>query len=125
MDAEIQFENVAFQYKDDEEPAPTVSDESTSTGEPPAPQAPSPVLFQGLDLALPRAVVSFIGQNGTGKSTLLLLASGRLLPTEGRVLIRGRDSRELTDEADRQSLVSFVYQNMEFETDQPIGELLR
>ena len=125
MDAEIRFEGVSFRYADDEEPAPSASGEPIPSGDEPAPQAPSPVLFRGLDLELPPGVVSFIGQNGTGKSTLLLLASGRLLPTEGRVLIRGRDSRELTDESDRQSLVSFVYQNMEFETEQPIGELLR
>jgi ABC-type cobalamin/Fe3+-siderophores transport system ATPase subunit len=66
-----------------------------------------------------------VGQNGTGKSTFLLLASGRILPTSGRVLIRGRDTRELGDEQERQSIVSFIYQNMEFESEEPIGELLK
>lgn len=82
-------------------------------------------VFTGLDLELPPGIVSLVGQNGTGKSTLLLLASGRLVPTGGSVTIRGVDTRELKNESDRQMLVSFVYQNMEFETDEPIGHLLR
>jgi ABC-type cobalamin/Fe3+-siderophores transport system ATPase subunit len=54
----------------------------------------------------------------------MLLAAGSLLPTEGRVLLRGTDTRELRDEEERHRLVSFIYQNMEFETEQPIGDLL-
>src|SRR5512136_1530592 len=101
MGPEIVFQGVSFRYpegKDD--------------------------VFTGLDLELPPGIVSLVGQNGTGKSTLLLLASGRLLPTEGRVLVRGTDTRELVDEQRRQALVSFVYQNMEFESEEPIGDLL-
>jgi ABC-type cobalamin/Fe3+-siderophores transport system ATPase subunit len=81
-------------------------------------------IFAGLDFELPPGIVSLVGQNGTGKSTLLLLAAGRLLPTEGHVLIHGVDTRTLQTEADRQRLVSFIYQNMEFETDEPIATLL-
>jgi iron complex transport system ATP-binding protein len=102
MDPEIVFDKVSYRYPE------TDND-----------------VFTELDLALPPGIVSLVGQNGTGKSTLLLLASGRLLPTGGRVLIRGRDTRELTDEKEREDLVSFVYQNMEFETEEPIGDLLR
>ncbi len=101
MEPEIVFEEVSFRYPDGD-------------GD----------IFTGLDLALPRGIVSLVGQNGTGKSTLLLVASGRLLPTHGRVLIRGRDTRDLQDEAERQKLVSFIYQNMEFDTEEPIGRLL-
>lgn len=82
-------------------------------------------IFTGLDLELPPGSVSLVGQNGTGKSTLLLLASGRVLPTKGRVLIRGVDTRSLEEEADRQRLVSFIYQNIEFETEEQIGQLLK
>jgi ABC-type cobalamin/Fe3+-siderophores transport system ATPase subunit len=102
MSSEIVFEHVTFRYPETDRD-----------------------VFSGLDLELPSGLVSLVGQNGTGKSTLLLLASGRLLPTEGRVLIRGVDTRTLSDESARQALVSFIYQNMEFETDEPIGELLR
>ena len=102
MIPEVVFENVRFRYDDGDED-----------------------IFIGLDLQLPPGIVSLVGQNGTGKSTLLLLASGRLLPSEGRVLIRGTDTRDFGEEAERQKLVSFIYQNMEFETEEPIGHLLR
>ena len=102
MTPEIVFQGVRFRYPDGKED-----------------------VFTGLDLELPAGIVSLVGQNGTGKSTLLLLASGRLFPGEGRVLIRGKDTRELAEESERQKLVSFIYQNMEFETEEPIGELLR
>jgi ABC-type cobalamin/Fe3+-siderophores transport system ATPase subunit len=102
MATEIVFEGVSFRYPETDRD-----------------------VFTNLDISLPAGIVSLVGQNGTGKSTLLLLASGRLLPTEGRVLIRGIDTRSLADEEARQALVSFIYQNMEFETRQPIGELLR
>ncbi len=101
METEIVFEKVSFRYPE----------ETTD-------------VISGLDLSLPPGIVSLVGQNGTGKSTLLLLASGRLVPTEGRVLVRGKDTRELQDEEERQKLVSFVYQNMEFESEEPIGKLL-
>jgi ABC-type cobalamin/Fe3+-siderophores transport system ATPase subunit len=99
--AEIVFEDVSFSYPD-----------------------PAREVFRGLSLSLPRGIVSLIGQNGTGKSTLLLLAAGSLLPSEGRVLIGGTDTRLLRDEDERHRLVSFIYQNMEFETEQPIFSLL-
>ncbi|MGA2975908.1 MAG: ABC transporter ATP-binding protein [Spirochaetia bacterium] len=101
METEIVFDRVSFRYPE------TESD-----------------IFTELDLELPAGIISLVGQNGTGKSTLLLLASGRLLPTDGRVLIRGKDTRDLRDESERQNLVSFIYQNMEFDTEEPVGRLL-
>jgi len=87
------------------------------------PEGEAPV-FRDLTLELPSGVVSLIGQNGVGKSTLLLLAGGSVVPDEGRVSIDGVDTRELRDERKRQEYVSFIFQNMEFETQEPIGELL-
>jgi len=83
-----------------------------------------PPVFRDLSIALPNGVGSLIGQNGTGKSTFLLLAGGSLVPGDGRVLIDGVDTRELRDERERQRYVSFIFQNMEFETGEPIGDLL-
>lgn len=105
MDETIRFEAVSYRWVDEDDGSAT------------------PV-FAGLDLSLPRGIVSLVGQNGTGKSTLLALAAGSILPDAGRVLIRGVDTRDLRDEAERQRSVSFVFQNMEFETDEPIGALL-
>jgi ABC-type cobalamin/Fe3+-siderophores transport system ATPase subunit len=98
---EIELESVSFYYPESEQ-----------------------LVFNGLSLELPKGVTTLVGQNGTGKSTLLLLAAGILLPVEGRVQLQGRDTRELQDERARQRHVSFVYQNMEFETEENIGDLL-
>jgi ABC-type cobalamin/Fe3+-siderophores transport system ATPase subunit len=81
-------------------------------------------IFKGLSLALPGGLTTLVGQNGTGKSTFLLLAGGRVLPDEGSVTINGRDSREIRDEDERNRLVSFIYQNMEFESEETSGTLL-
>jgi ABC-type cobalamin/Fe3+-siderophores transport system ATPase subunit len=81
-----------------------------------------PVLTD-ITLAIPPGVTSLTGPNGAGKSTLLLLASGRLLPATGKVLLEGQDTAAL-DEIDKARLCSLVYQNMEFETEEPLGELL-
>jgi ABC-type cobalamin/Fe3+-siderophores transport system ATPase subunit len=88
------------------------------------PDGKNPV-FKNLSLELPDGVISFIGQNGTGKSTLLLLAGGRLIPNEGSVLIDGRDTREFKTEEERAEYAAFIYQNLEFENEEPVGELLR
>jgi len=98
---EIRLEHVSFYYPDSDR-----------------------LVFSDLSLELPRGIVTLVGQNGTGKSTLLLLASGILLPVKGRVIILGVDTRQLREENDRQRYVSSVYQNMEFETEEPIGALL-
>ena len=82
------------------------------------------LVFDGLDLVLPRGIVSFMGQNGTGKSTLLLLAAGNLLPDLGNVKICGKDTTDLQDERERQKWVSLIFQNMEFQTEEVIGDLL-
>jgi len=48
-------------------------------------------IFDGLNLRIPRGSVSAImGPSGTGKTTLLNLITGQLLPDEGAVLFEGR-----------------------------------
>lgn len=80
-------------------------------------------VFSNLSLMLPTGVTSLMGQNGSGKSTFMLLASGRIKPVAGDVNLLGQNTRSLGEE-ELQPLASMVYQNMEFETDQPLGELL-
>ena len=88
-------------------------------------------VFAGLNLSLPAGVVSLVGQNGSGKSTLLLLAGARLFPAAGEVKLFGEDTRRFAPahedyaiEQRRNEVVSFVYQNMEFETQDSIGDLM-
>lgn len=87
------------------------------------PETDRPV-FTDLSLELPHGITSLVGQNGTGKSTLLLLSGGRILPDSGEVVLEGKNTRELQDETEKNRYASFIYQNMEFETDEPIGDLL-
>ncbi len=87
------------------------------------PEGKDPV-FTDLSLVLPDGIVSCVGQNGTGKSTLLLLAGGRLLPDKGAVLIDGRDTKSFATEEERAEYAAFIYQNMEFETSEPVRDLL-
>ncbi len=98
---EIRFEKITFQY----------------------PEARSP-LFQDFSLTLYNGVTSFIGQNGTGKSTLLLLGAGFLLPDSGKVSVQGIDTNLLRTGYDHQAYISFIYQNMEFESEKNVGKLL-
>ena len=83
-----------------------------------------PAVFTDLNLSLPDGVVSLIGQNGTGKSTMLLLAGGRLSPSTGKVMLDGQDTSEFKSEKERDKYAAFIYQNMEFETEENIGMLL-
>lgn len=87
------------------------------------PEADKPI-FSDISLRLPHGVVSLVGQNGTGKSTLLLLAGGRILPDSGAVTLLGKNTKDITDEEERNGLASFIYQNMEFETEEQIESLM-
>lgn len=88
-------------------------------------------VFSQLNLELPAGMLSVVGENGIGKSTLLMLAGARLIPTAGNVTLYGRDTSEFAEarqrpelEEKRNRLVSVIYQNMEFETNESIGTLL-
>ena len=82
------------------------------------------VIFENFSLTLYQGATTFVGQNGTGKSTLLLLAAGILLPNTGKVYVHGIDTVQLQDENEQQRYVSFIFQNMEFETEENIRTLL-
>jgi ABC-type cobalamin/Fe3+-siderophores transport system ATPase subunit len=101
-DIEITLENISFYYPDT-----------------------ARLVFSDLSINLPRGITTLVGQNGTGKSTLLRLAAGVLLPVQGSVLLRGIDTRTLRENQERYRHVSLVEQNIEFETEESIGDLLQ
>ncbi|MFL1406618.1 ABC transporter ATP-binding protein [Marinobacter sp. M1N3S26] len=46
----------------------------------------------GIDLELqPRETIAIIGPNGAGKTTFYNMVSGRMMPSDGRILLEGRD----------------------------------
>src|SRR5205823_8051639 len=60
------------------------------------PTRPDVEALKGIDLHIePGEVVAFVGKSGSGKSTLLNLVLRFYDPDEGRVLVGGRDVREL------------------------------
>ncbi|MGE3781260.1 MAG: ABC transporter ATP-binding protein [Alphaproteobacteria bacterium] len=71
-------------------------------------------VLNGVDLALqPGEIVALVGPSGAGKSTLLHIAGLLEQPTEGAVLIEGRDCGRLSDDERtrlRRRALGFVYQ---------------
>jgi biotin transport system ATP-binding protein len=65
------------------------------------------VVLRDVDLELAERRVAVIGANGSGKSTLARLLNGLVLPTEGRVLVDGEDTRR--DGAAVRRRVGFVF----------------
>jgi iron complex transport system ATP-binding protein len=103
-------------------------------------------VFEHFSAELPEGFVSLVGPNASGKSTLMMLASGRLCPTSGMIKLFETDTREFfpaikitkTEEGETQEIVepskseeeknilaSVIYQNMEFETSEKVEELLK
>jgi lipoprotein-releasing system ATP-binding protein len=72
-----------------------------------------PVL-QGIDLVVPPGqTLAVVGASGSGKSTLLHLLGGLEAPTQGRVLLQGRDFAQMGSAAQgewRNRHLGFVYQ---------------
>ncbi|WP_433217944.1 ABC transporter ATP-binding protein [Dactylosporangium sp. CS-047395] len=70
---EIALENVGYHYPEAAEPAVRGIDLHVAAGE----------------------TIAFVGPSGSGKSTMLNLLIGFIRPTEGRVLLDGRDMEEI------------------------------
>ncbi len=70
----VVFENVDFRYSDE-----------------------TPLILENVNLQIQRGdLVGILGPNGAGKSTLVKHAIGLLKPTNGRVLVEGRDTRSMS-----------------------------
>ena len=108
----LRFEDVSFSY-------PPTEGDIDQDGR----QIQPPAIFDHFNAQLPFGFVHLVGPNASGKSTFMLLASGRVLPKAGGVFLLNQDTRALTQES-RDELASYVYQNMELETDQNTGALL-
>ena len=79
---EVRFENVSFHYADD----PTL-------------------VLQEVDLHVkPGRAVALVGETGAGKSTLVKLLSRFHDPTQGRILIDGKDIRTVTQTSLRRQM---------------------
>ena len=82
----VQFENVGFSYSE------------------------APVLH-GINLEIHQGdIIAVLGPNGAGKTTLVKHAIGLLKPKTGRVLVDGKDTRELSV-AQVASMLGYVFQS--------------
>ena len=89
MDPIIRFENVHFTYPEEEKES-----------------------LCGIDLAIEEgSFVAVLGHNGSGKSTLAKHMNAILLPTGGRVLVRGMDTADEEKLLDIRRTVGMVFQN--------------
>lgn len=67
--------------------------------------------LDGVDLSVSEGeFIGLIGQNGSGKTTLAKCVAGLLKPTRGRILIYGRDTRNMRVK-ELATLVGYVFQN--------------
>ena len=108
----IQFNDVTFKYPDD----PSDLDKAGN------PIINKPV-FEHFTGTIPSSFTSLVGPNGCGKTTFMMLASGRLIPQNGNVKLFDQNIGAL-GEQQKNLMASVIYQNMEFETQQPANELL-
>lgn len=70
--------------------------------------------LENINLAIKKGeFVAIIGKNGSGKSTLALHLNGLLKPQKGKVIIRGMDTRDISNLPGIRKLVGIVFQNPE------------
>jgi len=70
-----------------------------------------PPVIQDVSLAIREGdIIGLLGPNGAGKTTLIKHAIGLLKPAEGRVLLEGKDSHEMTI-AEMAHTVGYVFQS--------------
>ncbi len=108
----IEFNDVSFTY-------PAVEGDVDAEGKQ---IIPSPV-FDHFSGRIPAGFTSLVGPNGCGKTTFMMLASGRLVPQNGKCWLFGEDIASLPEEQ-KNLVASVIYQNMEFESDDKVANLL-
>jgi phospholipid/cholesterol/gamma-HCH transport system ATP-binding protein len=82
-------------------------------------------IFDGLNLEIPRGrVTAIMGPSGTGKTTLLRLMSGQILPDRGSILIDGKDVSKMrrTELYEMRKRVGMLFQNGALLTDISVYE---
>lgn len=76
-------------------------------------------LFGGLSLDIAEQKVGLIGDNGAGKSSLLRLLNGLLLPDAGTIVVHGLETK--SQRASLPGKVGFIFQNPEHQIVFPTG----
>ena len=83
------------------------------------------LIFDGLDVSIPRGkITAIMGPSGTGKTTLLRIMTGQVLPDRGRVIVDGQNIQKLdTDQLfELRKRMGFLFQNGALFTDYSVYE---
>jgi len=84
-------------------------------------------IVRGISLELEEGITTaFVGPSGGGKSTVLKLAAGLLVPSSGQVLYRGKDIALMSrpENLDFRKNASFVFQDSALWANQTLREIL-
>jgi phospholipid/cholesterol/gamma-HCH transport system ATP-binding protein len=82
-------------------------------------------IFDRLNINIPRGkVTAIMGPSGTGKTTLLRIMTGQVLPDRGRVIVEGKNIRRLNTEElyELRTQMGFLFQNGALFTDSSVYE---
>jgi len=93
----VRFEGVGFKYPSAGGPGPGETAEKWA--------------LRGVDVFVPKGQsLALVGENGAGKTTFIKLLDGLYEPTEGRVLLDGRDVRAW-DEGELRGRIGVIFQD--------------
>ena len=73
---------------------------------------------------LPGEVHVLLGENGAGKSTLMKILSGAYEPSEGSIIIGGKEYSRLTPKESVNNKISIIYQELSVINELSIAENL-
>lgn len=97
----VKFENVSYRYRSGDNNS--VSDTKEYIKD---------FAVENVSLTINRGeFVAVLGHNGSGKSTLAKLINGLLLPSEGKVTVLGKDSKDAANLYEIRKSVGMVFQN--------------
>lgn len=83
------------------------------------------MIFDRLNISIPRGkITAIMGPSGTGKTTLLRIMTGQVLPDRGRVIVEGRNMARLDGDElyELRKSMGFLFQNGALFTDYNVFE---
>jgi ATP-binding cassette subfamily B protein len=103
----VRFEDVGFRYPGAERPGPAGA---SVTAHPPV-RSGDRWALRGINVFVPQGQsLALVGENGAGKTTFIKLLTNLYQPTEGRILLDGRDLRDW-DQTELHRRIGVIFQD--------------